>query len=66
MLALAAMSAVASLHASTFATATVDKQGPATSGPAFFVRHLDNPRERREARADILDTPVLPGSIVKA
>ena len=33
---------------------------------AYFVRNLDNPRERREARADILDTPVLPGSIVKA
>ncbi len=38
----------------------------AQSGPAFFVRSLDNPRERREARADILDTQVLPGSIVKA
>jgi len=34
--------------------------------PAYFVRSLDNPRERREARADILDTQVLPGSIVKA
>ena len=33
---------------------------------AYFIRNLDNPRERREARADILDTPVLPGSIVKA
>jgi len=51
VLALAAMSAVASLHAQS---------------PAFFVRNLDNPRERHEARADILDTPVLPGSIVKA
>ena len=38
----------------------------AQTGPAYFVRNLDNPRERREARADILDTPVLPGSIVKA
>ncbi len=38
----------------------------AQEGPAFFVRNLDNPRERREARVDILDTPVLPGSIVKA
>jgi SpoIID/LytB domain protein len=34
-------------------------------GPAYFVRSLDEPRDRREARADILDTPVLPGSIVK-
>ncbi len=32
---------------------------------AFFVRSLDNPRDRREARADILDTPVHPGSVVK-
>jgi len=35
------------------------------SSPAFFTRSLENPRERSEARADILDTPVLPGSIVK-
>ena len=33
---------------------------------AFFIRNLANPRERREGRSDILDTPVLPGSIVKA
>ena len=32
---------------------------------AYFVRSLENPRDRSEARADILDTPVLPGSIVK-
>lgn len=50
--ALAIVAAVAGTHAQT--------------GPAYFVRNLDNPRERREARADILDTPVLPGSIVKA
>ena len=36
------------------------------AGLAFFERRLDNPRERREARSDILDTPVRPGSIVKA
>jgi len=36
------------------------------AGVAFFIRNLANPRERREARADILDTPVLPGSVVKA
>ncbi len=42
--------------------------GPAAlpAGVAFFIRNLANPRERRESRADILDTPVLPGSIVKA
>jgi SpoIID/LytB domain protein len=33
--------------------------------PAFFIRSLDDPRDRRESRADILDTPVHPGSIVK-
>jgi SpoIID/LytB domain protein len=33
--------------------------------PAYFVRGLDDPRDRREARADVLDTPVQPGSIVK-
>ncbi|MEP6783198.1 MAG: penicillin-binding transpeptidase domain-containing protein, partial [Acidobacteriota bacterium] len=32
---------------------------------AYFVRSLDDPRDRQEARADILDTPVDPGSIVK-
>ena len=37
----------------------------AASSPAFFTRSLEDPRDRREARADILDTPVLPGSIVK-
>ena len=42
----------------------VHAQSP--TGPAFFIRNLDNPRDRREARPDILDTPVLPGSIVKA
>ncbi|MDP2320608.1 MAG: SpoIID/LytB domain-containing protein [Acidobacteriota bacterium] len=62
----ASTSAKASASAKATADKTVDKQGPATSGPAYFVRNLDNPRERREARADILDTPVLPGSIVKA
>jgi SpoIID/LytB domain protein len=50
---------VAGAHAPTLAQ-------PASDGAAFFVRNLDNPRERREARADILDTPVLPGSVVKA
>ncbi len=50
--ALAILAAMAGAHAQT--------------GPAYFVRNLDNPRERREARGDILDTPVLPGSIVKA
>ncbi len=58
--ALAIMAVVVGTHAATFAKASVDRQA------AYFVRSLDNPRERREARADILDTQVLPGSIVKA
>jgi SpoIID/LytB domain protein len=37
-----------------------------SSGAAVFVRDLQNPRDRRETRADILDTPVNPGSTVKA
>ena len=46
--------------------ATADKPSTqADVGAAFFIRGLDDPRNRREARADILDTPVLPGSIVK-
>ncbi len=43
-----------------------EPQSSAPPGAAFFLRSLSNPRERREARADVLDTPVLPGSIVKA
>ena len=35
------------------------------AGAAFFIRSLENPRDRREARAEILDTPVPPGSVVK-
>lgn len=51
---------VVSLHA----------QGPPSDasprrGAAFFVRGLDDPRDRREERGDILDTPVLPGSVIK-
>lgn len=43
-------------------TATADQP---SGQSAYFVRSLDDPRQRREARADILDTPVMPGSIVK-
>ncbi|MEO8678593.1 MAG: SpoIID/LytB domain-containing protein [Vicinamibacterales bacterium] len=35
-------------------------------GIAYFVRDLANPRDRREARPEILDAPMLPGSVVKA
>ena len=48
--------------ASAFAKATADKS---VGQAAYFMRSLDNPRERREARADILDSPVSPGSVVK-
>ena len=34
-------------------------------GAAWLVRPLDSQGPRRQARADILDTPVLPGSVVK-
>ncbi len=44
-------------------TAAIEQAPP---GVAFFVRSLADPRERREARADMLDAPVLPGSITKA
>jgi SpoIID/LytB domain protein len=51
--------------------ASIDAQSPrlredaSSRQPAFFVRGLDDPRDRREARADVLDTLVQPGSIVK-
>lgn len=41
------------------------RQAPAASTAAWFVRGLDNPRERQEANARVLDTPVHPGSVVK-
>ncbi len=47
------------------AAALAAVQGP-PPGAAWLVRALDSQGPRREARADILDTPVLPGSIVKA
>ena len=46
--------------------APVRQAGTRGGQAAFFERSLDNPRDRREARPDILDTPVRPGSIVKA
>jgi stage II sporulation protein D len=38
----------------------------APAGVAWFVRGLEDTRQRQEARADILDSPVLPGSVIKA
>lgn len=37
----------------------------AQGGSAFFVRSLHDAAERREARPDILDAPILPGSVMK-
>jgi stage II sporulation protein D len=51
---------VAVVHASRQSAA------PVPDGAAFFVRPLSGAGERREARADILDTPILPGSVIKA
>lgn len=58
---------VASLHAQQprvreDASARQARDG---GGAAYFIRGLEDPRDRIEARADILDTPVLPGSTVK-
>ncbi len=64
-LALAMTAAIGGTHAQSPAPSRL-RDDASAGKPAFFVRSLDNPRERREARADILDTPVLPGSIVKA
>ncbi len=36
------------------------------AGAAWLLRSLDRPADSREARADVLDTPVLPGSVIKA
>lgn len=36
------------------------------SGAAWLTRALDNPAGSRESRPDVLDTPILPGSLMKA
>ncbi|MGE3273931.1 MAG: SpoIID/LytB domain-containing protein [Vicinamibacterales bacterium] len=36
------------------------------AGTAWFVRSLADPTDRREAGSDVLDTPVLAGSVMKA
>jgi SpoIID/LytB domain protein len=38
----------------------------APSGAAWFVRSLDTPSDRRESGAQVLDAPILPGSVMKA
>ena len=51
-------------QASSKPAESVREDAPAERA-AYFIRSLVNPRERREARADILDSPVSPGSVVK-
>ncbi|MCC7125311.1 MAG: SpoIID/LytB domain-containing protein [Acidobacteria bacterium] len=52
-----------SFRASSGAAALQAPRPP--DGVAYFVRNLTNPRERSEARGAVLDTPVLPGSVMK-
>jgi SpoIID/LytB domain protein len=47
------------------AAAASTGQQPPPPGAAFFVRSLSQPSDRREARPEVLDTPVLPGSVMK-
>ena len=43
----------------------VARQATVPTGAAYFVKSLQSPADRREARPDILDAPVLPGSVIK-
>lgn len=38
---------------------------PVPAGVAYFVRDLHDPRDRLEARPDVLDAPVHPGSVLE-
>jgi SpoIID/LytB domain protein len=53
------------LAVSLFGADATEGTALAQTQAAYFVRGLDDPRDRREARTDVLDTPVYPGSIVK-
>ena len=66
VLAVAAALVVAGGGAGAEAPTLRDSAAQQPAGVGFFVRSLANPRERREARADMLDAPVLPGSVIKA
>ena len=61
--------AVAVLWALVFASQAPPQarlgQEAAAGQAAFFVRSLDDPRQRQEQQSRILDTPVHPGSVVK-
>jgi stage II sporulation protein D len=45
------------------ATATHAQQ---PAGAAWLIRSLDSPADSRESRPDVLDAPILPGSLMKA
>ncbi len=56
--------AVACLSWALVAVTFVTGQAP-ERGVGYLVRSLQTPTDRREARADLLDRPVLPGSVMK-
>jgi stage II sporulation protein D len=64
-IAVATATLVAMLAVSLHSQSPRLREDAAARQAAYFLRGLDDPRDRREARADILDTPVFPGSIVK-
>ena len=53
----------AALVAASLPGGWVSTQSP--PAPAYFMRSLQNPAEREESRPDVLDTPVLAGSVMK-
>lgn len=55
----------ASILAAVVLSGAVGGAPHAQAGAAFFIRGLADPAERREARSALLDTPVLPGSVIK-
>ena len=59
LLALAAMTAVVSVGVAQ------SPRQPLRPSAAYFIRSLEPPSDRKEQRSDILDTPMLPGSVVK-
>jgi len=61
----AGVAIVAILPLAALAHAIGQSQTPGGGGAAFVVRSLQHPAERREARPDVLDTPILPGSVIK-
>ncbi|MEW6322677.1 MAG: SpoIID/LytB domain-containing protein [Acidobacteriota bacterium] len=57
---------LAAIAAAASAPAGQPGRGPVPPGAAYFERGLADPTDRREAGSAVLDTPVLPGSLVKA